>query len=461
MGRERDGDCVAAAVGNSEASARLVGAAPGARPYRRGVLVLGCGFLGVFGGFQAAQGLQTSLNATLGFINLAALYGTFTLLCLVAPPLVGRLDTAIGLRGALLLSSLAYVAMIFSNTSAAASWALPISMSVLVGVAAPVLWTCQNDYLGRSAYHAARAEADPCGGRCEETALAATTAEFNGLFFSIYQFAGMLGNVMASCLMLAFAGSPLMKDVLFCVLGGVSVLGASTFLFMPPVGAAASSSEQASLRDTAALAVSDARMSLLIPLIFTNGMTLSYIVGDFPAGYVSPVAGPDLVGFVAAAFYGVNAAATALWGRLISRGVISRRSAYMGAALCVLAFLAVAALWRPPANFQKHGDSWEQVESPQASHVMVVFLLAGLFAVGDAFFESGPVATLQNYFLGSRDAVPAMANAKLWQSLGYATQFVLGVELSDFPALRAGLLASLTVVSALCVLALDRRAPVQ
>ena len=43
------------------------------RPGRQ-LRLLSLGFLGVFGGFQAAQGLQSSLNASLGELNLAALF---------------------------------------------------------------------------------------------------------------------------------------------------------------------------------------------------------------------------------------------------------------------------------------------------------------------------------------------------------------------------------------------------
>lgn len=56
-----------------DAMSPLRGGEKGEKYYLRGVAVLSFGFVGVFGGFQAAQGLQTSLNAELGFINLAAL----------------------------------------------------------------------------------------------------------------------------------------------------------------------------------------------------------------------------------------------------------------------------------------------------------------------------------------------------------------------------------------------------
>eukprot|EP00421_Protoceratium_reticulatum_P018115 CAMPEP_0168383388 /NCGR_PEP_ID=MMETSP0228-20121227/13876_1 /TAXON_ID=133427 /ORGANISM="Protoceratium reticulatum, Strain CCCM 535 (=CCMP 1889)" /LENGTH=451 /DNA_ID=CAMNT_0008396535 /DNA_START=45 /DNA_END=1400 /DNA_ORIENTATION=- len=427
--------------------------------YRRGVLALSLSMLGVFFGFQAAQGLQTSLNATLGYINLASLYGAFCLGCLVAPPALARLDAIIGLRGVMFFSSLAYVAMIFSNMYVE-HWALPISMNVLVGISAPLLWTCQNDYIGRCAFHASecpvvRSEYAP------DTSLETMTATFNSLFFSIYQFSGMSGNVLASVLMLAFAGNKWMKDVLFIVLGGVSIAGTACFVFMPRVGPADERAEMASLKATAVLAFGDRRMTFFIPLIFTNGMLIAFVLGDFPRDIVCPVAGESFTGFVVAAFFGVNACATALWGRLISKSMISRRTAFVAAGFCQLACLVGKILWPVPGNYVQHGTSWDKVSSPSWSSMVIVFVLISLFAAGDAFWESGPPAALQNFFLGTPHVVPAMANYKMWQSLGFCAQFVIGAEMGSFPLARVLILSVLCLVSIASVLVLDRVASIQ
>jgi len=224
--------------------------------YQRGIFVLGLGFLGVFGGFQAAQGLQTSLNAELGFINLACLYGAFTLLCLIAPPLLTSLEEKVGLNLVMFVSGLAYVAMILSNLYTKV-WILPISMNILVGVGAPLLWTCQNDYVGRCAYHASEVEGAP--------PLQTMTAKFNGIFFSVYQFAGMFGNIAASVILLAFGNAQWVKDVLFFVLGGVAVIGGLTFLILPKVPAGNVPLESPSLRATAALALKKFSMRMMVP----------------------------------------------------------------------------------------------------------------------------------------------------------------------------------------------------
>jgi len=425
--------------------------------YRGGVRTLSIAFFGVFGGYQAAQGLQTSINATLGFINLAACYCTFTLLCLVAPPLLAALEVRIGLRLVMFLSALAYMAMAVSNIFTA-NWAVPITMNVLVGVAAPMIWTCQNDYVGRCAYHAALGQ---CGSeeRLEEQVQAMTT-QFNSLFFSIYQCASMVSNVMASAIMLAFSGRQWLKDVLFLVLGGWVCLGGLIFFMMPHVGPAGGAVENPSLKATGALAVSDARMTFMIPLIFSNGMLLAFFLGTYPIDVICPVAGESFTGLVLAVFFGANAIATASWGRLISLKLVSRRTTYLAAALCQVAFLLVTTFWDHPINYVKQDGSWNRLRSPAWQDLAVVFLLAGLFATGDAFWECGPPATLQDFFAGTPHAVPAMANFKLWQSLGFAVQFFAGAALSSHVWLQVSILIALCTVSVCCLVLLGRRAAV-
>lgn len=432
--------------------------------YGRCVMILSIGFLGTFGGFQAAQGLQTSLNATLGFINLACLYGTFTVLCLVAPPALAAMEAAVGMKVILFGSAVTYVAMAVSNVYTK-NWALPITMNVLVGVGAPLLWTCQNDYVGRCAFHATRASQPAAEeGQPEETdsdRLAANTARYNGLFFSIYQFSGAGGNVLASVVLLAFAKEDWVKDVLFFVLGGVSLCGAIAFLGLPVVAPGEGQEEAPSLRATGALAVGDFRMRLMIPLMFTNGMTLAFLFGDYATDFTCPVAGSSVVGFVTAFFFFVNTLATMGWGRLISSNQIRRRTAYIVATLFEFAYLFLRLFWNRPENYVKNGDDWEKMRDPNGLDYFAIFGMVALFACGDAFWESGPTATLQNFFLGTSDCVPAMANYKLWQSLGFAIQFVIGAVLKDQPHVRTVIILVLCFVSIFCVLVLDRLASVQ
>ena len=257
----------------------------------------------------------------------------------------------------------------------------------------------------------------------------------------MYQFAGMSGNILASVILLALGEVEWAKQVLFVTLGIFCLLGAFVFLLMPTVEGAADSSHPG-LLDTSRLALTDARVGLMIPLMLTNGMTLAFFLGDFQTDVTCRVSGPAFTGFVVATFFGVNSAASAAWGVLLSRKMLSRRQVFSVASLLVLGFLVAKLLWPVPANWRRvaGGTSWEHAPGMevQALDVVVVFLLAAVFALGDSFWEAGPPMTLQTFYAGSSKVVPAMANYKLWQSLGFAVQFFISIPLENLPRVRGG-----------------------
>merc|ERR1712039_1058754 len=193
----------------------------------------------------------------------------------------------------------------------------------------------------------------------------------------------------------------------------------------------------------AALGVKDLRMTLMVPLIFTNGLLLAFVFGDYATDIVCPVAGDSFIGFVLATFFATNSMATFCWGKLVTKKIVNRLGAFMISALCLMVFLIIKILWNHPTNYIHADGKWIQpagAEAPVWYDMLIVFLLVALFAVGDSFWESGPPAILQNYFLGTADVVPALANYKLWQSLGFSVQFILGAEFTSNPNLRGGLL---------------------
>merc|ERR1712187_392034 len=129
---------------------------------------------------------------------------------------------------------------------------------------------------------------------------------------------------------------------------------------------------------------------------------------------------------------------------------------------CLVAFLVIKIVWNHPQNYEHVNGDWVRpvgAAAPAWYDLLVVFLLIALFAVGDAFWESGPPAILQNYFLGTSDVVPALANYKMWQSLGFSIQFILGAELSSHPDLRGGILLLFCFAAAIALIVLNRVAP--
>jgi len=225
---------------------------------------------------------------------------------------------------------------------------------------------------------------------------------------------------------------------------------------LPKVPAGNVPLESPSLRATAALALKKFSMRMMVPLIFTNGMTLGFLFGDFPTDIICPVAGPSYTGFAMATFFGVNACTTMVWSSLTGGEKISRRTAYCLATCFEIAFFVVKLTWDRPQNLEKIDGNWVEQTTPAAGDIIAVFALVALFAMGDAFWESGPAGTLQNFFMGTDHILPAMANLKMWQSLGFATQFIIGATLSEYPVLRGSIILGLVFVSITSVLILDR-----
>mmetsp|Transcript_87307 Transcript_87307/g.154743 ORF Transcript_87307/g.154743 Transcript_87307/m.154743 type:complete len:469 (-) Transcript_87307:48-1454(-) len=435
--------------------------------YRRAVRLLSFGFFGVFSGFQAAQGLQTSLNADLGDINLACIYITFTVLCLVAPLLLNRIERSLGgMRRLLVICAAAYSAMALSNVlpvSAEPSfmWAVPIVCDILVGIAAPLLWTAQNTYVSRCASRAAALQAENAEDLPHWRSV--MTTRYNSLFFGFYQFAGTSGNVVASAILLLLArdekGSEKAKPAIFATAGCASLLGAFVFLAMPEVhDDAALEDKPPSALQTGRLAIQDAKVRLMIPLMLTNGMLLAFFLGDFQADVTCPAAGPGFAGFAIALFFGVNSLVSLFWGHLISSGVILRRSVYVISSLLLAVFLLIFLLWEVPQNYvlPPGSTAWKRTSMPTAAEISIVFVSAIVFAGGDSFYEAGPPMTLQTFYSGSDKVSAAMANYKLWQSLGYAIQFGISIPLKAYPHVRASILLILLCISLTCVLVLDR-----
>eukprot|EP00929_Paragymnodinium_shiwhaense_P012857 TRINITY_DN120742_c0_g1_i1.p1 TRINITY_DN120742_c0_g1~~TRINITY_DN120742_c0_g1_i1.p1 ORF type:complete len:453 (-),score=42.22 TRINITY_DN120742_c0_g1_i1:423-1781(-) len=427
--------------------------------YRHGVLVLACAFFGVFSGFNAAQGLQTSVNSTLGYINLASLYSVFCVLSIAAPRIACALEGVAGMRAIFVVAAFVYALLALSNIDID-HWAVPISMNVLAGIAAPLLWTCQNEYVGRCAYQAAKFDAIACDDAQDlGSLLVKRTAEFNGLFFSIYQLSGGTGNIVASGLMLAFADKKWLKTVLFAVLAMLTSTGAMVFLRLPTVGREVHEVASTSLKATVALAFGDKRVALLVPLIFTSGMLLACAVGSYATDIICPVLGADFTGFVVATFFAVNSSASFIWGQLIKHGKLRRRAAYVLSGMMQLSFLLFKFWWQRPSNYVNLDGVWVEVATPTCGHFALVFAMVALLAAGDAFWESGPPGTLQSFFANTPHSLPAMANLKMWHSFGFAVQSALGEQLGDAHGLRDSILAALVIVSILGVVMLSRMAP--
>lgn len=425
--------------------------------YRNAVMKLSAFFMLLFAGYNAAQGLQSSLNGTLGYINLGVLYATFSFLCIVAPALLQGFEArGHSMLPLLVLSGLVYCSVIGINAHPIPAEGeagrnlfvgLSIFLNFMVGVVAPILWTIQNMYVARCAQCAASCSSDP-------DAMSRTTANFNGTFFMFFQFAGALGTGI-STLVLALDKSGHSRTSLFVVLTALAVAGSLGFLCIPQMptnsevaalaGEVEGAQRPARCDQTLRLCFTDAKMGLFVPLIFANGCFLSFQFGDYPKNFMTQTLGPDFTGPGLLMFYVTNSVASIMWGSLVHRKVLRIWTVFALAftaqvvvlAVLMLSVSSVLPLFKQHYKFFPDGKAdvhtqWKltKLGEPAGWEFVAPFACAALSAVGDSAYEMFPAAVLQSFFTDDR-MVPAMANLKMWQSLGFMSYFIVSAAVTD------------------------------
>ena len=353
-------------------------------------IIQALGFFLVFAAFNAAQNLASNLPGPpgLGTITFAALYGTYTVLCIPAPKVV----EIIGPKLAMVIGVIPYVLLVFSHllptyctedtpegtaclAESTTVW-INIIIAALVGVGAPLVWTGQGIYLARVAswsalkgvstsygvssiesgkvdpYQAPTTGAPLLGSIGLKERIGEANKKFNGLFFTIFQASGAAGLILSS-LILTFAGPKNGLNVLFITLGCCCVVGLLTLTFCLPALKAVPSDNDAvggeekpkvTIFSTLSLCFSDARMALMVPNIVYNGMSLGFIWNTYNAHVWGPALGTSFVGFGSAAFYLTNSIFTQLTSKLALK--IGQIGIIAIAILCHILFFAGVMILR-------------------------------------------------------------------------------------------------------------------
>ncbi|KAM9296929.1 UNC93-like protein MFSD11 [Gastrophryne carolinensis] len=142
------------------------------------IFILGCAFMFMFTAFQTsgnvAQTVLSSLNSTefhgSGYTSMAIIYGVFSASNLIAPSVVAL----IGYQLSIFLSGIfysAYIAMFIQPYT----WSFYL-LSILIGIAAAVLWTAQGTCLTMNSDDK-------------------TIGRHSGIFWALLQFSMLFGNL--------------------------------------------------------------------------------------------------------------------------------------------------------------------------------------------------------------------------------------------------------------------------
>ena len=441
--------------------------------------------------FNTSQGLISTLTTdkTLAFATLVVLYGVFTCTTIVAPKLVD----VMGPRLAITLGAVPYVLFVFANILPV--WGTLLPASAAVGFGAGLLWTGQGIYLSRCAVREAALKGEPVD---------IVTSRMNGIFWPLFQFNAAIGLTLASVVLGFAKGNVTTIKLMFAGFGAVGLLGIAILFSLknaPPMAAgeagadAADAAEDAAaaasvndgddeagalakaarpaakagveLTDTLRLIYSSGAMRLLLPAIFYNGASIGFFTGTFPLIYQDPPAPKDgsaatlallpsaMVGYQAATFYLLNSGFSFAFGKWF----VPR----FGKRPLFLVTLATAAAFFGLLIALQLG--WLRVAHESAAAYALVFGLAIAFAMGDSVLESQLPAIIQSpsFFPVERERDAANAVLRMLMSLGFCTQFALGVYL-ECPAgggapgcgLQAAVLLPLMVLALACVAYCDR-----
>ncbi|CAL4082291.1 unnamed protein product, partial [Meganyctiphanes norvegica] len=144
---------------------------------------------------------------------------------------------------------------------------------------------------------------------------------------------------------------------------------------------------------------------LIMPLTLWSGAEQAFFASDFTSAYVTCSMGVHMVGYVMICYGVSDAICSNCFSPIVSR--IGRVPVFTLAALINIGVIIYLTYWMP------HPDD-----------IHIYFILAALWGVGDAVWQSQINALYGIIFPG--ESVPAFSNYRLWESLGFFSNFAIG-----------------------------------
>ncbi|KAK7872329.1 hypothetical protein R5R35_002777 [Gryllus longicercus] len=412
------------------------GAGPEAAAERRrivrNVAVLSAAFMVHFTAFQGAGNLQSSVNAEkgLGTAALATIYASLILSNVFLPVLVIRW---LGCKWAVAVSLVAYMPYIAAHFHA--GWATLIPAAAVVGLGGGPLWCAKCTYLTVVARSFSQSS-----GETSDVVI----VRFMGIFFMIFQFAQVWGNLISS---LVFSTGEEADNKLTGDLG--DVCGANYYApdatapnatnASPPsaaeintvagiylgcmvlavlivaLGVDSLSRYNENDREGSGSGLSGVRLLavtlrllrkknqlLLLPLTIFLGIEQAFIGADFTAAFVSCAWGISNIGYVMICYGVVNSVSAVGAGWLVK--LTGRMPVVVGATILHAGLLVTLLLWRP------HSDDR-----------VTYFVISGLWGACDGVWLVQVNAMCGILFPGEEEA--AFSNFRLWESLGYIVAY--------------------------------------
>ncbi|XP_013413313.1 protein unc-93 homolog A [Lingula anatina] len=403
----------------------------------KNLIIVSFAFMFLFTAFQALGALQSSLNKEegLGVYGLAIIYGALIVSCLFLPtPLIALL----GCKWTIVVSMCCYVLYIVANFYAI--WGTIAPSSVILGFGAAPLWSAKCTYLTETAIHY---------GKLTGESKDAAVNKFFGIFFAFFQTSSVWGNLISSLVfsqkrdneteipeeLLAKCGAayctgdetignltnvglekPPYERILMLVgiYAACGVIAIAIVIFLLDKLALESKTSEGSRKFSFDLFIATFKhmrrpeQILLIPLTMYSGFEQGFLSGDFTKSYVSCTVGIWNVGYVMICYGVVDAICSFTFGRLVK--YLGRIPFFVFGALLHFGLQLTFLLWKPTPD-----------------HFVVYFVLAGLWGMGDAIWQTQINALYGVVFQDNTE--PAFSNYRLWESLAFVLAYVFSFQL--------------------------------
>ncbi|CAH4028344.1 UNC93-like protein [Pieris brassicae] len=401
----------------------------------KNVVIISLAFMVHFTAYSGAANLQSSINAEegLGMSSLAAVYAGLILSNIFLPTAVIKW---LGTKWAISLSFVTYMPFIAAQLWP--SFYTMIPAGLCVGLGGGPLWCAKCTYLSVvSEVHS----------KLSNIKAEAVLTRFFGLFFMIFQFNQVWGNLISSLVLSsgdnhaavtainatmipeicganflpsADAAEALQRQPYekIQLLSGIYLACMATAAIIVAIGVDSMKRYDTGraikvmggvemLMATLKLLVEPKQIMLITIMVFT-GLQQAFFGADFTASFVSCAVGTGTVGYVMLTFGIADAIGCFVTGYIAK--ITGRLPLICVATVVHMALVATILLWKPQANM---------------SYVM--YIIAVLWGLCDSVWLVQINAFFGILFPGREEA--AFSNFRLWESVGYIIAYVISPHL--------------------------------
>jgi len=406
--------------------------------YKNLLLISGAFFL-LFLAFENLSKLQSSINkaANLGTWSSTAVYASLILSCMFMPTILIKY---LKVKWTLVVSMFCYTTYMAAQFYPEFYTLIPTAL--ILGLGAAPLWSAKCTYLNQIAHRLSILEG---------IAAEIIVVKFFAIFFFFFQCNSIIGSIISTTVLSTGASSELTDDdIIHCgsnycpndvapapptnatddapkdnfqidrtqiyIISGIFLAcslaaAAIVAIFVDPLTRFGEDERQGDNEKLSGVQLllatfrhlKNKNQLLVVPITIWSGLEQGYFNADFTAGFLTCAYGAEVIGRVVIVFGVCNASFSFASGYIIK--IVGRPALFVYGAVMNIIVIIVMLTW-----------------TPRVSEVYVVYILAALWGMGDAVWQTQINALYGTLFASNEEA--AFSNYRMWESFGFVIAFI-------------------------------------